>query len=363
MSFLDAILPSRTYPLLAAAEHLPAVTAATGPGTVADPSTYPIATPWGSADLARVLYEDVFGTDAPANTRSAAMRLPAVARSRNVIVSTICPLPFAALRRDELIASPPWHTACHDGSSWQQRLAWTVDDLIFYGWSLWECVRGADTYPLSFARINRDRWELDADNHLTVDGVIVKDTRNLILIPGLHEGILTYGVDAIRDATALYRIVRERLNNPVPQVDLHQTGGAQLNRDQIDDLRADWAAARSGQNGGVAYTNEFIEAKPFGSGGENLLIEARNAAALDLARMIGVHGGMIDATTPKASLNYETTTGRLGEFVDLDCALYMTPITARLSLDDVMPHGQRTAFDTADLAVVPADPTGPIAED
>jgi hypothetical protein len=360
VSFLDAILPTRSLPLLQAAEHL---TAATGPGTVADPSTYPIATPWGSADLARILYEDVFGTDAPANTRSAAMRLPGVARARNLVVSTIAPLPFAALRRETVIDSPPWFTACHDGSSWQQRLAWTVDDLMFYGWSLWECVRGADTFPLSFARINRDRWELDADNRLTLDGVIVKDTRNMILIPGLHEGVLTYGVDAIRDATALYRIVRERLNNPVPQVDLHQTGGRQLNRDEIDDLRSDWAAARSGQNGGVAYTNEWIEAKPFGSGGENLLIEARNAAVLDLARMIGVHGGMVDATTPKASLNYETAQGRNGEFVDFDLALYMTPITARLSLDDVTARGQRVAFDTASITA-PAQPsTGPVAED
>lgn len=363
MGILDTFRPSRSLELLTAADAMRQVQAATGAGFVADPSTYPIATPWGSADLARVLYEDVFGTDAPPNSRSGAMRLPGVARARNVLVSTVSPLPFAALRRDELIAPAPWFTACHDGSSWQARLAWTVDDLIFYGWSLWECVRGADTYPLSFARINRDRWNLDADNHLTLDGVIVKDTRNLILIPGLHEGVLTYGVDAIRDATALYRIVRERLNNPVPQVDLHQTGGKQLNKDEIDLLRDDWALARSGVNGGVAYTNEWIEAKPFGSGGENLLIEARNAAALDLARMIGVHGGMIDATTPKASLNYETTTSRLGEFVDLDCALYMTPITARLSLDDVMPRGQRVAFDTSDLSVVPVDPTGPISED
>lgn len=328
-----------------------------------DPSTFPIATPWGSADLARIVYEDVFGSDVPANSRSAAMRLPGMARARNLVVSTISGLPFAALRRDEVLPSPSWFTACHDGSTWQHRLAWTVDDLIFYGWSLWEAVRGVDRFPLSFARINRERWSLDADNMLTLDGQVVRDTRDLILIPGLHEGVLTYGCDTIRDATALYRTVRERLNNPVPQVDLHQTGGKQLNADEIKDLRDDWAAARSGLNGGVAYTNEWIEAKPFGSGGENLLIEARNAAALDLARLVGVHAGMVDATTPKASLNYETSTGRNEEFVDLDLALYMLPITARLSLDDVTPHGQRVAFDTANLTTPTRPSTGPATDD
>lgn len=328
-----------------------------------DPSTYPIATPWGSADMARLVYEDVFGTDVPANSRSAAMRLPGLARARNLVVSTIAGLPFAALRRDEPVVSPSWFTACHDGSTWQHRLAWTVDDLIFYGWSLWEAVRGADRFPLSFARINVDRWNLDADNRLVLDGQVVRDPSDLILIPGLHEGVLSYGCDTIRDATSLYRIVRERLNNPVPQVDLHQTGGKQLNGDEIKELRDDWAAARSGLNGGVAYTNEWIEAKPFGSGGENLLIEARNAAALDLARLVGVHGGMVDATTPKASLNYETTTGRLGEFVDLDCSLYMLPISARLSLDDVSPHGTRVGFDTAHLTNLARPTTGPATDD
>jgi hypothetical protein len=325
----------------------PAVQAA-ATSLVADPSTYPIATPWGSADLARIVYEEVFGSDVPPNTRAAAMRIPAVARARNLIVGTIARFPLVPLVGDE------------------QRTAWTVDDLIFYGWSLWELRRGAassGSWPLSAARIGRERWELDGDNHLHVDGMLVRDTSDLILIPGLHEGILSYGCDAIRDTKALYAIVRERLNNPVPQVDLHQTGGKQLNGDEIATLRNDWAAARTGRNGGVAYTNEWIEAKPFGSGGENLLIEARNAAALDLARLVGVHGGMIDATTPKASLNYETTTGRNGEFLDLDLALYMTPLTARLSLDDVSPRGRRIALDTVDFSSTTLDPTGPTSED
>jgi hypothetical protein len=333
-----------------------------------DPATFPIATPWGSADLARIAYEEVFGSDVAPNTRSAAMRIPAVARARNLIVGTIARFPLVALRGDERLpgAQSPWLLACHDGSTPQARLAWTVDDLIFYGWSLWEWRRGAATsgsWPLTGARIARDRWTLDGDNHLHIDGMLVRDTSDLILIPGLHEGILTYGVDAIRDTKALYAVVRERINNPVPQVDLHQTGGKQLNADEITTLRNDWAAARTGANGGVAYTNEWIEAKPFGNGGENLLIEARNAAALDLARMVGVHGGMIDATTPKASLNYETTSGRNGEFVDLDLALYMTPITARLSLDDVVPRGQRVALDTVDFSSTVVDPTGPTSED
>lgn len=178
MGLLDTFRPARTADLMTAAQAVQQVHAAITPAF--DPSTYPIATPWGSADLARIVYEDVFGTDAPPNTRSAAMRIPAIARARNLIVGTIARFPLVPMRGDDPlpVTDAPWMLACHDGSSWQARTAWTVDDLIFYGWSLWEVRRAAATsgsFPLSAARINRERWDLDGDNHLTIDGTIVRE--------------------------------------------------------------------------------------------------------------------------------------------------------------------------------------------
>jgi hypothetical protein len=55
--------------------------------------------------------------------------------------------------------------------------------------------------------------------------------------------------------------------------------------------------------------------------------------------MIGVSAGRLDATTPKASLNYETQQGRNQELIDFDLDLYMGPIEERLSLDDCCPRG------------------------
>ena len=97
--------------------------------------------------------------------------------------------------------------------------------------------------------------------------------------------------------------------------------------------------------------------------GDQLLVEARNAASLDLARIIGISAGMLDATAPKASLNYETTTGRNQEFVDFDLALYLTPIVSRLSQDDIVPAGTRVAFDLADFMGQTPTLTGPTLED
>lgn len=344
--------------------------------TVTDPSTLPIASPWSSSTLERIVAEDVFGTELPINTRAAAMRIPTVARARNLIVGTICRLPLVQLGRGERIPAvddlaarepfddgqPTWLYRTDDGTSPQLRTAWTVDDLLFYGWSCWWRQNDAAGFPLAAGRVNMGDWSINADNQVEIHGV-PQDPRNVILIPGLHEGLLTYGRDALNDARTLYRNVRNRLATPTPGLDLHQTGGRDMTDDEIDKLIERWAIARRGDNGGVSFTSKDIEAKPVGGDDGQLMIDARNAAAVDLARAVGVSAGMVDATAPKASLNYETQTGRNQEFVDLDLYLYMTPITARLSLDDVMPRGKRAAFDLTDFTSPAPSPTGPTAQD
>lgn len=344
-----------------------------------DPSTYPISSPWSSSDLQRIVFEDVFGSDIPENTRSNAMRLPAVSRPRNLLCSTISRLPLVQLGRRQQIpaadaddaawdafynAQPAWTNSAEDGSSPELRIALTVDDLIFSGWSCWWRRNGSDSFPLAVGRIPQEDWQFDPDtNQILVHGVPAKPDANghptVILIPGLHEGILTYGRDVIDDTRVLYKNVRARLINPVPQLELHQTGGEQLTDEEIDALIVRWAAARQGKNGGVGYTSEYIELKEHGAGDAMLMIDARNAASLDLARIVGVAASRIDSTADKASLNYETTTGRNQEFVDFDLALYMTPITARLSLDDVSPRGKRVRFDLTDFVEAAPSVTGP----
>lgn len=333
-------------------------------GTI-DPSTLPMSSPWATSDLQKILWDDIFGTVLPPNTRAAAMELSPISRSRNLLVSTICRLPLAAYSRDvRLDPQPSWISRTDTAQSPQHRMAWTVDDLIFYGQSCWWREKGADTFPSHAQRLNQDEWEVDDDNRVRVNGTPVS-SEQVIMFTGLHEGILTYAKKDLRDAHRLYEIVADRLQNPAPVIDLHQTEGADLNETERDELLAVWRRARRAEGGAaVGYTNKAIEAKVLGDSlGENLLIEARNASALDLARHVGVAAGRIDATAPKASLNYETTTGRNQEFVDFDLALYMTPITARLSLDDCVPRGQRIAFELGDFTGPTPSAAGPTLED
>lgn len=332
-----------------------------------DPSSLPIATPWGSSTLEKIVADDIFGANRIQNTRAAAMRIPAVARARQVIISSIAPYPLVAMRRDQVLepaAQPTWlyRPAPGDSTSPQHRLVWTLDDLIFYGWSCWWRDNNADTYPGSVTRINQGDWGINDDMRVEIHGQEVDD-RNVILIPGWHEGILSYGVEALEDARTLYRNVRKRLSTPTPGLHLKQTSGRALTNDEIDSLIDRWAIARRGDNGGVSYTSEGIDAIAMPGDDGALMIEARNAAAVDVARMMGVSAGLIDATTPKASLNYETTEGRNEELVDRDLAMYTGPLVARLSMDDVCPQGQRVAFDFAAFTSKPQPATGPTLED
>jgi hypothetical protein len=329
-----------------------------------DPDMLPIVTPWSSSDFQRFLWQDIFGEAPPAGTRTEAMKLPPIARSRNLLCSTITRLPMRELAGQTPTAEQPaWLTQTGDGSSPQLRTVWTVDDLIFYGWSCWWATRERGEL-VAAARLNQEDWSINADMQVEVDGTVVRDTSQIIVIPGLHEGILSYGADTIEDVRALYKIVKARLLNPVPQIDLHQTEGDPLDVDEIDALIDRWAAARQGRNGGVGYSSPTIEARELGAGGDaQLMIEARNAAAVDLCRLVGVTASRVDASGAGASLTYETTTGRNQELVDFDLALYMTPMSARLSLDDVTAPGRRVDFDLADFTAQAPSITGPDLKD
>lgn len=331
-----------------------------------DPAALPYGSPWGSAQLTQLAFTDIFGTDVAVNSRQQAMRIPAIKRARNLLVSTIARMPLVAYKDGEkLPTQPTWLYATNGAVSPQHRIAYTVDDLIFYGASLWRRTNLAVSsggFPHQAYRVPIECWEIDADLRLLVNGAEVGDDE-VMLIPGFDEGLLEHGTDVLSDARELYRVVRQRILNPNPSLDLHQVSGADLNNDEIDALVDRWAEARQGANGAVGFTSKHIEAKELGSAGDaQLLIEARNAAAVDLARAIGVSSGMVDATAPKASLNYETQTGRNAEFIDLDSRFFMTPIEARLSMDDCVPAGTVVGFDPSAVQAIPA-PTVPVAQD
>jgi len=351
----------------------PALEAATSNPYVVTEIQSPMA-PDPSGILNTLVWNDLLGTDfAGPLTRAAAMRIPAVARARHLLCGKIAGLPLTVWRGEERLtgdAEPAWTYRTDYGLPPYHRMLWTVDDLLFTGWSLWARTNGAESdgaFPRTAVRVALERWRFTTAGTIETrqaDGTWRQAARDeVILIPGPHEGILNFGAGAIREAKDLADSAAKAASNPAAYINLHYTGDNPLSKTERDDLIATWAAARRGENGGVAYTNKWVEAKEMGTHEAHLLTDGRNAAAVDMARLCSVPAALLDATNAGASLTYETTQGRNAEFIDYGLSLYMDPITARLSMDDVVPRGQSVRFDTSALRDLAPTPTGPTTED
>lgn len=333
-------------------------------GGATDISKLPFASPWSTSNLERWAYQEWFG-DTPANDRATAMSIPALARARNLMCISGGKLPLVELEGTTRVPDQPyWITHTPDGSTPLGRLSWTIDDLIFYGMSLWYRA-DSGTPEETRQRINQEDWELDRDRREVLINGDSQKPEDVILFVGLHEGILQYGAKTIRDTTDLYANVSQRIANPIPGIDLHQVSGPALTQDERDELLDAWRAARLDKTkGGVAYSSPGIEVKPLAGGDDSaLMIGARNASSVDCARLVGVSAGKVDASGVSSTLTYETKESRNDEFVDFDLDLYIEPILARLSLDDVCAPGRRIAADTEDFTALNPAPTGPALED
>lgn len=322
-----------------------------------------IRSPWGVGDLTRIVVADIFGTAAVPVTRGEAMAVPAMARARHLLTGTLAGAPLRAYRgAAELPDQPPWLYRTDGPTSPWHRMLWTVDDLLFSGWSLWAVARGADGAVLDAARVPTERWSFDDQGRVRYDDDVL-DPSTVLLIPGPHEGLLTFAANTLRAARRLEDAVASRAANPVPVTELHDTDDAPLEAEEVDELLADWRAARSDPDGAVAYTPARIELRTHGDAAGDLLVQARNASAIDVARHAGIPAAMVDASNVNSTLTYETLQGRNLEFADYALALYAGAISARLSLDDVVPRGVRVALDLSQLTTPTPAPGGAPLED
>lgn len=312
-----------------------------------------IRSPWSDGNLTPVLAKEILGVVAPpALTREVAMSVPAVARCRHLIVSSLASMPLRALDKNGLLAEQPrWLSATNGLLPPQHRVGAMVDDLLFHGGSLLAVERGYGGAILDAVRVLPEEWSIDADGRILVRGSEV-DADSVVYVPGLHEGILSFGRDSIRTAKELERALAQRLSARLALVELHQTTDDELEDDEIDALLDGYIAARQDARGAVMYTPTGIDVRvhgesPIGDG----MVDVRNLSAVDIARLVGVPASMIDATGVAASLTYETTEGRNLQYYE-QLSLYTTAIEARLSMDDVTPRGTRIRFDRGNVGPI-----------
>jgi hypothetical protein len=350
-------------------------------GLLTSSVSLPITSPYAPApNLSPAILGDILGEDALKNLpmdRGQAITIPAVSKARNLLVSTIAKFPLRAIRRNadgtdtDVTDLFPWLYRTNGAVSPYERMAWTVDDLIFGGVSLWTLDRGAPAQGDAGGRraITNAEWvppaswgikNIDGTPRVVVDGLPIADD-NYLLINSPFEGLLNIAGRTLRGGVDVEGTWVGRARNPVPLVELHQTDDS-LEPDDVKALVEAWAKARTNPNGGIGYTPQGIELRTHGETDPALMVEGRNAIRTDVGSFLNVRASMLDGTMGIDSLTYTTTAGERNSFYEFDLPFWTDPIAARLSLDDVVPRGVRIRFDMYEAFNAPTA-TGPAQED
>lgn len=291
------------------------------------------------------------------------MRVPAVARARLLVVTNIPRCPLVAYNGDQALAGasrPTWLDRTDGPWSPFHRMLWTVDDLFFYGWSAWAVERNDTGAVVAGDRIPFSQWDIDADGTVLYQNRPVAE-RDIVVIPGVSEGILDHGIDAITHAAELAEAARKSARSPAMNTIIKQLSGEPLDPTRRQAVVDDFVTARRNADHGVSFASANVDVVETGKRDPALLIDGRNAAAIDIARLTGIPAVMLDADAG-SSMTYANTQARMTELVDFALAPYMSAIAGRLGLDDVVPAGQRIEFDTAALLGV-ADASVSVPDD
>lgn len=330
-----------------------------------------ITSPYSTApELPPFVITDLLSDEVVKNlpmTRGQAISIPAVSKARNLLTATIAKFPLRALQGDAILEPSKQPTFLYRSDSTvtpYERMAWTVDDLIFRGVSLWLVRRGAaDTSgrrPILDAEwCPSDQWTI-TDGHILVDSQDVND-EDVILFNSPFEGLLNIANRTLRGAIDQEAAWVGRARNPVPLIDLHRTND-ELDEDEVQAFVKAWATARTAENGAIGSTPASIEIRTYGEVKADLMTEGRNAIRTDIGSFLNIRASMLDGTAGIDSLTYSTKEGDRNLFYEMDLPFWTDPIEARLSMDDVVPRGQRIRFDKYDAYSIPS-PTGPTVED
>lgn len=322
------------------------------------------ASPWAEGSLAPIAH-DLFGgdrADLPLS-REEAMSIPAVIKARNLLVSTIAKFPLKALDKDgELKEQPTWLYRQDDSLSTYDRTAATVDDLFFYGRSLWTVERGAANQITNAQWLPMNRWTITNGN-VMIDEKPANDATYILFHIPLYSGILAHGSRTLRGARDTELSWVSKMRNPAPVTELRIVSDDVLEQSEVDKLKTALdEKTKAGESVNIV-TPMGVELHSHGSVDPMLYIEGRNAIRTDVGSFANTRAAMLDGTIGIDSLTYTTKEGEKNAFYEFDLPFWTDPMQAALSVDKVVPRGQRVRFDMYSAFNLPINTGVPTEDD
>jgi HK97 family phage portal protein len=297
-------------------------------------------------------------------SRESAITVPAVARCRNLICSTIAAMPMHLYKKStgEELGSPLWLEQPSISQPRSVTIAYTVDSLLFYGVAYWRVteVYFDDGRPARFEWVAPGRVSFTTDantNFITqysVDGtpVPMSGLGSLITFQAQDEGVLQRGARTLLAAIDLEKAMRVATSTPMPSGVL-KNNGADLDPSEVQGILAAWKSAREQRS--TAYLTSTLEYQPTAFSPRDMaFVDAVQSTATQIARMMNVPAYYISADQ-NTSMTYANVQDERRQFVSLSLAPYIHAIQDRLSMDDITARGNIVKFDV-DSTFLNTDP-------
>lgn len=291
------------------------------------------------------------------------MRIPTVSRARDLICSLAASLPvhhyvtsWNGEQLDEIpVPLEPWMNRPEERVTRAHTIAWTVDDLIFWGFSCWYVTeRYSDGRPARFQRLPASDVLIEADNF--ANGVPVGSFSITYIgatIPQSSVVMFWSPIAPLLQTAARTLLISERLDqaamrfasSPTAFGWLKQTGGEPMSGEDLTELAEAWSASRDvGAVGALSQDVDWIESTMDPS--KMQLVEARQYQALEVARHANIPPYLVGVNA--AGFTYSNAEQSVRDLYLFGALPYIECIGQTLSSDYVVARGHVVKLEAED---------------
>jgi len=297
--------------------------------------------------------------------RNRAMSVATISRARDLMASVISCMPLKMYNEmwngDEMeqvnIAPRTWLRQPDPSVTYPFLMAWTFDDLFFYGRAFWYITaRTQDGYPTAFTRLpagsvtTQDQsgpvW-FAPSKEVYFQGNMI-DPKDLVQFFSPIQGIVYMSEQTVATAIKLEAARYRNAESSIPAGVLKQTGGEPLSATELADLASAFNAARATNQ--TAALNEFLSyTETTATPDKMLLIDAANYQALECARLTNVPPYLVGVST--GSYSYQSSEQARADLYIFGVKAYADCIAATISQNNVLPRGTYVKFDADEYLV------------
>jgi len=311
----------------------------------------------GGASMIGTYYSYVEG-----DARNKAMSVPTISRSRDLMASVIGCMGLKMYNEiwngDEMekmpLAPRTWLRKIDPALPNNFILAWTFDDLFFFGRAFWYITsRTADGFPASFTRLpaamvqtldqSGPVWFAPSKQIVFQGGNL--DPNDVVQFLSPIQGIVYQSTQAVATALKLEAARYRNSSSAIPAGVLRQTGGEPLSGQELADLAAAFNHAR--ETNQTAALNEFVTyTETLTSPDKMLLIDSAEFQAMEMARLCNIPPYLAGISV--GSYSYQSSAESRMDLWTFGVRAYADCIAGTLSQNNVLPNGTYVEFDVED---------------